>query len=99
MDELARGLALYRDGRFFEAHEAWEDGWRLARGDERRLLHGLIQLAAAHVQLDRGVLEGAARLLRKASLKLEPLGDRFGGVELAELRGAAEARLATSRRR
>ncbi len=97
-DALPRGLALYRAGRHFEAHELWEDRWRLASGDERRLLHGLILLAAAHVQLDRGKPGGAARLLRKAAARLAPLGSGCLGIDLRGLRSEAERRLATSRR-
>ncbi|MHB8418311.1 MAG: DUF309 domain-containing protein [Myxococcales bacterium] len=96
--DLARGLALYRGGRYFDAHEVWEDRWRLSHGDERRLLHGLIQLAAAQVQFRRGVHHGAARLLHKALAQLAPLGDGFAGVDLRRLREEARERLATSRR-
>ncbi|HUB07517.1 MAG TPA: DUF309 domain-containing protein [Myxococcales bacterium] len=95
---LAAGLALYHAGRYFEAHEVWEDRWRLAVSDERRLLHGLIQLAAAHVQIDRGVGRGAERLLRKAAARLAPLGGSFAGLDLRRLFAEAEERLATSRR-
>ncbi len=94
--DLERGLELYRRGQFFEAHEVWEDRWLVSKGDERRLLHGLIQLAAAWHQLGKRGPRGAARLLRKALVRLEPLGDACLGVDLAGLRRAANEWLATS---
>ena len=44
---LEEGLALYRAGYFWEAHEAWEPLWLAAppNSRERALLQGLIQLA------------------------------------------------------
>jgi hypothetical protein len=92
--DLARGLELYRRGSFFEAHEVWEDRWLVSRGDERRLLHGLIQLAAGWHQLGKRGPRGTARLLRKALVRLEPLGDSCHGVDLDELRRVASSWLA-----
>jgi predicted metal-dependent hydrolase len=87
--DLERGLELYRRRQFFEAHEVWEDRWLVSKGDERRLLHGLIQLAAGWHQLGKRGPKGAARLLRKALVRLEPLGDLCLGVNVAEFRREA----------
>lgn len=59
---LVWGMDLFNQGYFWEAHEAWEDSWRVAtRGSpEHNLLQGLILLAAAGVKLREGKL-GAAR--------------------------------------
>jgi uncharacterized protein len=92
--DLARGLALYRRRSFFEAHEVWEDRWLVSEGTERRLLHGLIQLAAGWHQLGKRGPHGTARLLRKALLRLEPLEDSCLGVDLGELRREASEWLA-----
>ncbi len=51
-DPFARGARLFDAGRFFEAHEAWEERWRVATDRaERDLLQGLIQVAAAFHKL------------------------------------------------
>ena len=39
---------------FFEAHEVLEDLWRETKGPERDFYHGLIQVAAAYVHVQRG---------------------------------------------
>ena len=45
--ELQRGIALFNQQRFFDAHEALEDAWRASEGEMRLLLQGLTQAAVA----------------------------------------------------
>jgi predicted metal-dependent hydrolase len=93
---LARGRDLYEAGRFFDAHEAWEEAWVAETGDVRLLLQGLIQVAAGMVKALRDERPaGAARLFEAALEKLERLPDGLAGVAVsrfrAELRQAAGA--------
>jgi uncharacterized protein len=64
---LLRGAALFDAGQYFEAHEAWEEGWRLQARDSASadLYQGLAQCAAAAHKLSQGKLEGARSLARK----------------------------------
>jgi hypothetical protein len=88
---LERGLDLFNRRRFFEAHEAWEDGWRAETGEPRRLLHGLIQVAAAFVKLQRGEPAGTVTLLDKGLPKLRGIpGERYG-LDLESFLPAVEA--------
>jgi predicted metal-dependent hydrolase len=86
---LERGRVLYAAGRFFEAHEAWEEAWREESGATRRLLHGLILVAAAYhkMAVQRQAL-GMSRLLDKGLAELQPLPDGFAGLRLARFRAA-----------
>jgi predicted metal-dependent hydrolase len=84
-DLLARGLAAFCDGRFFEAHEDWEKVWRRASGNERRWLQGLIQLAAAGVHLRKGRPGPARKLLVSGIEKLENAPESFLGIPAATL--------------
>jgi predicted metal-dependent hydrolase len=70
---LAGGARLFDDGRFFEAHETWEQHWRVENDPERRLLlQGLIQIAAAlHKLLRLGAPNSAARLFDRGLAKLD----------------------------
>ena len=45
---LRRGAALFDKGRFWDAHEAWEEAWLEEDGEVRLLLQGLIQVAAGY---------------------------------------------------
>lgn len=68
---FAKGLAEFRAGRFFEAHEEWELLWKDSAGDDRVFLQGIIQLAAARVHIGRGNAAPATRLLALAREKLD----------------------------
>ena len=89
--DLAAGIALFNQRRYFDAHEVWEDRWRLESGVPRQLLHGLIQLAAAFHQLT--VLQspvGFERLLAKAFPTLRAVGPLCCGVAVGPLLDSAE---------
>ena len=75
---LERGRALFNTGRYFEAHEAWEEAWLTERGDERLLLQGLIQVAAGCLKAGQSKAEGCARLLAAGLEKLEALDPAYG---------------------
>lgn len=81
---LRRGAALFDKGRFWDAHEAWEEAWLEEDGEVRLLLQGLIQVAAGYhkatVQLQPN---GCVKLLRSGLTKLEPLPPALLGVPLA----------------
>jgi hypothetical protein len=62
--------ALWNEGLFFEVHEVLEAVWRPARGDERRALQGVIQLAVAYHHLAHGNLRGARSLLVEGRQRL-----------------------------
>jgi hypothetical protein len=72
-DAFRRGALLFDAGAFFEAHEAWEDRWRIETDAISRLcLQGLIQVAAAfHKLAIVGDPESASRLLARGLAKLD----------------------------
>ncbi len=95
---LESGIALFDGGRFFEAHEAWEAAWRVERGEVRRMLQGLIQLAAGYHQATvRRRPRGAAKLLASGLAKLEPIGDGLAGLRLGPVREAVAAAIEAAR--
>lgn len=87
---LAKGARIFNDGRFFEAHEAWEELWRFQEGERRLFLQALIQTAAAFVKWKRGEPGGTARLLARADERLR----RIREPELQELGAELAASLA-----
>jgi predicted metal-dependent hydrolase len=72
-DPFAQGARLFDGGEFFEAHEVWEERWKVATdATERTLLQGLIQVAAAfHKLVVMKSEDAAARLLAKGLAKLD----------------------------
>jgi uncharacterized protein len=70
LERLEEGRAAFNRGEFFEAHERWEDVWRVLAGAERSFVQGLIQVAAALHHLQAGRQNPALRLMRKGLVKL-----------------------------
>lgn len=54
-DQFAAGIALFNEGRYWHAHEAWEEIWKEHPEDGRIFFQGLIQLAAGFHQLNRNI--------------------------------------------
>jgi predicted metal-dependent hydrolase len=93
IDALDRGRALFNQGRYWDAHEAWEEAWLVEDGDVRRLLQGLIQIAAGchHAFVTRRP-HGAVKLLSSGLEKLHTIPDGLGGLALEPFRtGVARA--------
>jgi len=89
------GVDLYHHSYFWEAHEAWEQLWRLAerRSPVARLLRGLVQNAAAPEKAHAGNRRGAAKLSRSAAENLRAVAStgefdedgRFLGIRVGDL--------------
>ena len=93
--ELATGLRLWGEHRFFEAHECLEDVWHQARPADREFWKGVIQVAVGCVHDQRGNPDGAVTLLHRAADYLDPYPSPHHGVDTAELRRRARAMAAT----
>ena len=87
---LADGLALARSGRYFEAHEAFEDAWRAAAPEERDFFQGLVHVVVAWYQDGRGNETGCGRQLEKAARRLAPFVPRHRGVDIASVLAQVE---------
>jgi uncharacterized protein len=74
-----RGVQLFREGYYWEAHEEWESVWHaLGRhGATADLLKGLIKLAAAGVKAREGNAEGVHRHALRA-VELLSLAENSG---------------------
>ena len=85
---MRRGVQLFDEGHFFEAHEAWEAHWLVETDETRRLvLQGLIQIAAAfHKLFDKQAPEPAASLFAKGLAKLDACPERLEGVNIGAFR-------------
>lgn len=81
------GLACYRSGDHYEAHEIWEEIWDSEGDEERRLfLQALIQIASAvHKARNDVAPRGAVRLVERALERLAPLDSPYLGLDLRAL--------------
>lgn len=84
-DDFARGIALFNDAKFFEAHEVLEDIWRAAPVEQKRFLQGLVQVAVAFHHYSTGNRVGMRSVMERAMRNLDGYPGRFGGVEVTSL--------------
>src|SRR5213076_1683753 len=84
-DLLQDGIIFFNAGRYFEAHEAWEDLWRVSGGPLRLFYQGLVQAAVGLHHLSNGNLNGARAQLQKSLSKLEQYPGRFCQVDNCRL--------------
>jgi hypothetical protein len=87
-DSLRAGAAIFNDGYYHAAHDAWEDRWLELEsgGDDERLLHGLIQYSAAVFHARERNWEGAVGLAESAGEYLAGLPADYRDVRLGPVR-------------
>ena len=79
------GLELARDGRFFEAHEAFETAWRSCEPGERDFFQGLVHVVVSAYQRERGRPVAEERQRVKALRRLAPYAPTHRGLDVALL--------------
>jgi uncharacterized protein len=82
----ALAIEHFNAGRYFSAHEAWEQAWRLSYNTpDEEFYKGLAQLGAAYTHVQRGNPRGAAILAARALERVQPLGESHAGLDLPAL--------------
>ena len=90
---LGEAIALFNAGEWYACHDGFEELWHETAGPMRPVLQGILQVAVAHLHLERGNLRGATILLGEGLGRLQGCGPDGLGVDLALLRERAQARL------
>jgi uncharacterized protein len=81
----------YNEGKFFQAHEAWEGAWRKAHGSEdEEFFKGLAQIGAGYTHYRRGNSHGAKTLLRRGLTRIREYGPAHAGLDVEQVAAAAE---------
>ena len=76
------GVALFNERRFWDAHEAWERGWRILPPAQKLHIQSMIQTAAVFHLLKLGRVDPARRLAKRALEKLAQAPSFFPRVEV-----------------
>ncbi|MDO8520303.1 MAG: DUF309 domain-containing protein [Deltaproteobacteria bacterium] len=84
-EHFQKGITLFNEEKFYEAHEEWEVIWLKDRSEDRYFLQGLIQLAGAFHHRQKGREGPAQTALAKALSKLEKYPAQHWGIDLARL--------------
>ena len=91
--QLAEAIVLFNRGEWYACHDLIEDLWHQCQGPDRQALQGLLQIAVAHLHLERGNLRGATVLLGEGLGRLKPYGNEALGLQLEPLLAAVSRRL------
>lgn len=86
-----QGVADFNAGRYFEAHEVWEELWHECPADQRRFVQGLIQLAVALYHHHKGNATSAKRQLDRGIAKLASYPPSYFGCAWPDLVHAVKA--------
>jgi hypothetical protein len=84
-DQYLRGIGLFNQAHFFDAHEALEDVWRAAPAENKKFLQGLIQVAVAFHHYSTGNRAGMRSVLERAIRNLSQPSGSFGLIQLPPL--------------
>lgn len=84
--ELKKGINLFNEGSFFEAHDYFEEMWMEANRENREFYQGFVQVSVGHYHLICENYEGALSQLSKGVEKLEKYSDNFENINLAQFR-------------
>ena len=83
---LGRGIELFNQGDFWEAHEAWEGAWMPHRhSPEGDFYKGLVQVAAGFYHYNRHNRNGALIKWRDGAAYLRPFAPEHEGIVVAPL--------------
>ncbi len=89
---LRKGIDLFNNGRFFEAHEILECFYQDTEEVHKPFLEGLIQLAVAfRIFNEFGELRGPVRMIYQALMRFENYQPVFLQIRVRELSAAMEA--------
>ena len=92
---LLQAVDLFNASAWYECHDSLEAIWHETQGPMRPVLQGILQIAVAHLHLERGNRRGATVLLGEGVGRLTGscAGDPLG-LRLESLLEPARARLA-----
>jgi len=87
---VERGRLAFESGCFLDAVTHWEQAWREEFGPSRRLLQGLMQVAAAYRKQELRQPLGMAKLLIMGMERVHSIPDGFAGLRLDDFRAGLE---------
>lgn len=80
---FTEGCELFKDGRFWHAHESWEDLWKSLKPMEVQTevdaVQGMIQCAALLYNYERRKVRGVVNMASKIMIKLRGWSTASGG--------------------
>lgn len=96
---LARkGIILFNEGRYFEAHEELEIAWRQETNSLRGVYQGILEAGVTYLHVQRRNLAGAVKVYKRCLRWLQDLPEVCLGIGIGELRRDLEAMMTEAMR-
>ena len=89
-----RGIELFNEGHYFEAHEELEAAWRDEKGRIRELYQGILEAGVTYLHISRGNYWGALKVYKRSMRWLKDWPDYCRGVDVEQLRRDLNAAIA-----
>jgi uncharacterized protein len=80
-----KGLELFNNGRYWEAHEALEAAWRAEPGPVRELYRGVLQAGVVYLHITRRNFAGAIKVYRRSQKWLTLWPETCRGIAVGQL--------------
>ena len=81
-----KGKKEFLNGRYYDAHETWEDLWSDYYLKDRKFVQGLIQLSVSFVHLKNNNMIGAKSLLKKSKAKFSDFEGVHRSISMNKLK-------------
>ena len=81
-----RGIHLFNEKKYFDAHEELELAWREETGWFREMYRGILQVGVAYYHIEHKNFIGARKMLERAAKWLEPYPDQCLGINIGKLK-------------
>jgi predicted metal-dependent hydrolase len=85
-----KGMRLFNEKKFFEAHEELETAWRAEKDEVRDLYRGILQVAVFYLHITRGNYAGALKVYERSMKWLRAFPDVHFGIQVKTLRSDTE---------
>lgn len=85
-NNAVRGIRLFNQRKFFDAHEELEIAWRDEQSELRDLYRGILQVGVAYYHIQRKNYSGALKLLQRSQKWLKPFPNQVHGINLKKLK-------------
>jgi predicted metal-dependent hydrolase len=84
-EDFALGLRAFNQQAFYEAHEHFEDAWRLCTSEEREIFRAFLHLSGGFYRLTQNRPGAARKFFTHAQKWLAGFPARFHGLDLAQI--------------
>ena len=91
-----RGIELFDDRHYWEAHEALEAAWKEDKSPARHLYKGILQAGVTYLQIERQNFIGMAKMYARCNKWLGPWPAVCRGVDVEQLRQDIAAAVAAA---